>query len=400
MQTRVRKSCTLYYSATITNRVWRERKLALLNPATTKRTLRVAEALQFEGKRCFVISPGILPRTGGGKYFKPVLERLGCVPVVTLAQLASKFVGYMLTPFTAIGAARRISRKRRIENVIQYCYFPDAVVFSLWCKLAYGSRVVLDLEDICKPRMQDWRADSETKPFLQLWGWCLMKLSVFAANRVIIPSQKFADFVPEHKIILLPGCQQVSPIKIEARKDDKINVLMSGGITYENGMGILVDALRLVDKPGTNFRLWICGGGKVDWLAEQVGQLTNVEVKVYGFLDNAAFSAMYRQVDVCLALQNPNGRHARFKSPSKGFEAICSGKALIVSDIGDFGRLPDSVCFHLRPYAAEKLADILASLKQNEVSTMGKNAFEYAKAHYDIPVVRRYLAERLGEDVR
>lgn len=398
MRIRIKKSCTLYYSATITNRVWTERKLALLNPATTKRTLRLAEAFQFRKKCCFVVSPGILPRTGGdGRWFKHEAERIGCVPVITLSQWAVKYVGYLLTPLTAIAAARRIARKRRIDTVVQYCYFPDAVIFSLWCKLAYGSRIILDLEDICEPRLQDWRQGSETKPFLQLWGWGLMKLSVFVASRVIILSHKFADVVPPQKIILMPGCQRVNPLCIELRKDDKVNVLMSGGITYENGMGILADALRLFNKPARNFRLWICGSGKVDWLAEKVRDLSNIEVKVFGFLDNDAFSEMYRQVDVCLALQNPNGRHARFKSPSKGFEAICSGKALIVSDIGDFGLLPNSVCFHLRPYTADKLADILSSLNVDEVNNMRRCAVKYAKAHYDIPVVRRYLAERLGE---
>lgn len=393
-----RQDCSLYYGAAITDRAIRERQLPLSNPATTKRMLRIASAFRAAGEPCAILSPAIMPRIPTCmKRLPQIAQHVSGVPVLSISQFGSRFVGYMLTPFTAIASAVKLARRRRIKTVIQYCYFPDAFIFSLWCKIAYRSVVILDLEDICRPRLSDWRRGSETRPLLQLWGAVLMRFSIWLADMVIVPSKKFAKVIPPQKCCVVTGCQPVVADFDEIAQNDKMTLLFSGGITDENGINVLMDALRMLDDVPRGFVVKICGAGvKREWAEQQAKSLRNVDAEVLGFLDNRTFEALYSTVDICFALQNPGGRHGFFKTPSKGYEALCSAKALIVSDIGDFHELPDDICCHLRPYTAERLAAILAGLTQEGVLRMKRKALEYAKSHFDIAVVGEMIKKRLN----
>ena len=392
------RSCCLYYGAAITSRAKRERSLPLINPATTNRMLRIAAAFNAAGMHCAILSPAIMPRiSGGGGWMCSIAQRVSGVPILSIRQLRRKYIGYLLTPFTAIAAAVVLARRRKIKTIVQYCYFPDAFLFSLWCKIAYGSKVVLDLEDICRPRLADWKPGSETRPVLQLWGWCLMKLSVWLADMVIMPTAKFSPVVPEKKRLVISGCQNVSPDDAIKPSDGEIRLLFSGGITEENGIVLLFDALKRLDGQERNFNVSVCGMGcRKEWAEDRAKELVNIDATVLGFLDSDAFVSLYKETDACFAIQNPYGRHGQFKTPSKGYEALCSGKLLIVSDIGDFGELPDKVCYHLRPYSAETLAEILESLTQDVVNAKRRAALEYARQNFDVRVIGEMLKKRLS----
>lgn len=396
MNDRGRGVC-LYYGAAITDRAKRERNLPLINPATTNRMLRIASAFMAAGEQCAILSPAIMPRIPTTMARLPrIAQRVSGVPVLSISQLGVRFAGYMLSPFTALASAVRLAKRRRIKTVVQYCYFPDAFIFSLWCKIAYGSKVVLDLEDICQPRIADWKRGSETRPLLQLWGWVLMKLSIRLANVVIMPTKKFSSVVPERKRLVVSGCQKVVEDVRSKLQGGKMHFLYSGGITEENGIVLLMDALKILDDQKRNFQVSICGmGARKDWARQKAGELRNVEVEVLGFLGNEDFNNLYKKIDICFALQKPTGRHGQFKTPSKGYEAMCSGKALVVSDIGDFGELPDTVCYHVRPYAAKKLAEILGGLTREGLANTAKAALEYSKANFDSSIVGRRIVSYL-----
>jgi len=392
-----KRDICISYGAAITDRAIRERGLPLANPATTKRMLRIASAFRCAGEKCIILSAAITPRIPTCmKRLRQIAQHVSGVPVLSISQFGVRFVGYMLTPFTAIASAIKLARRRRIKTVIQYCYFPDAFLFSLWCKIAYRSVVILDLEDICRPRLSDWRRGSETRPVLQLWGTVLMRFSIWLADMVIVPSKKFAKVVPPQKCCVVTGCQPVVVDFAEIAQNDKMTLLFSGGITDENGIKVLMDALRMLDDAPRGFVVKICGAGvKREWAEQQAKSLRNIDAEVLGFLDNKTFEALYSTVDICFALQNPDGRHGFFKTPSKGYEALCSGKALIVSDIGDFHELPDDICFHARPYTAERLAEILSGLTREGVSQKRRKAMEYSRAHFDVGVVGEMIKSRL-----
>ena len=400
----MRKGIIAYYGAFITDRAKERRNLPVLNHAASKRMLRIAQGLTRKNRRCVILSPCLAPKIATTwREQESFSERVGNIAVLFIAQLGVRFIGYMLTPITAIMAAVRLNRRHKIETVVQYNYQPDAFIFSLWCKCVYRAKVILDLEDVSIPRLSDWRKDSEVRPLNEIWTSVLMKWSIGMADLVFAPSRKLGCVVKnQSKFMSVTGCQCVMSYSDNANSNDKkncINILMSGGIKFENGIEVLADGVKLADSRGTSTKLSIkvCGPGKYDWLKDRLNDLKNISVEYLGFLSNEGFEKIYTDIDMCLALQKPEGRYGQFKAPSKGYEALCSGKALVVSDVGDFDLLPDEICFKLKPYSAERFAEILCALTEDIVYAKRGKALEYARQNFQCEIVGQRIMDRLCE---
>lgn len=398
----IRKRIIAYYGAFITDCAKERRNLPVLNHAASKRMLRIAQGLTRNSRRCVILSPCLAPRIATTwRKQESFSERVGGVAVLFIAQWGVRVLGYMLTPITAIMAAVHLNKRHKIETVVQYNYQPDAFIFSLWCKCVYRAKVILDLEDVSIPRLSDWKRNSEVRPLNEIWTSVLMKCSIGIADLVFAPSRKLGCVVNnKSKFMPVTGCQTVTAQLDSSYNNGKkncINILMSGGIKFENGIEVLADGVNLAASRGTISRLSIkvCGPGKYEWLKDRLRDLENIKVEYLGFLSNEEFEKIYRDIDICLALQKPEGRYGQFKAPSKGYEALCSGKALVVSDVGDFDLLPDDICFKLKPYTAERLADILCSLTEDCVYARRLNALEYARENFQSKLVGQKIIDKL-----
>lgn len=400
-QVRKKRPCVIYYGPYVTEKVHTDRKLPTLNAAGTNRMRRIAEAIRTQRKDIFVIAPGITARTSCSTLLFPKhIERAGKIPIITISQLGIKFVGFLLAPLSAIRCAFQLRAHRQIECVVQYSYYPDAFLFSLACKFLHRSRIILDFEDVCIPSWRDWLKNSETRAFQQIWGWCVMRLSLSLADKVIVPSKKFLPFVkPLRPVITVTGCQAVvSAHKLEVRSSEResIKMLSSGKISEEHGVILLAEALKLHDKTGNpnHIEVHVCGSGRhAEWFGQKMELIDNISVCCHGYMTNEAFRELFEDIDVCFVLQNPGGRHGHYKTPSKGYEALCAGKTIITSNIGDFEELPDDICYHLKDYSPEGLSQVLADLTHANVYQKCNSALKYAREHWDITVVGRQLAQ-------
>jgi hypothetical protein len=398
-----KKDCVIYYGPAITDKVWRERELPTINAPGSNRMMRLAPALQRGERRCFLVSPGIFPNILSKRgLFKPVLERHGGVCVFTVAQLRKRWLGFLLAPITAIRAAKRISQRHRIVEVVHYNFTPDGIMLSLWCKLMYRSKIVVDLEDINIPRWSDLLSAKRTRPIHQIAYWMARKISVFFSDAVIVPTRRFQAVIPRRKqVLIVSGCQPVKTT-IETQSDNTLSIsgkpiqmLLSGGTNPEYGATVIAEAVEEMARkqliPKERLELIVSGKDRDDWLRNRLSQYNVIDMRFTGFLKTEAFRSMYKDVDLCFALMNPQGREGQFKTPSKGYEAICSGKALIVSDVGDFDLLPDTVCIHLKEYNGSTLARILSSLTWEKVENLKINAQKYAADNFDTAIVRENI---------
>lgn len=393
-----KKECIISYGPCVTDKAWRLRALPLLNPASTKRMLRLASAFDSSNRRCFIVAPGIMPRIKTlWRVWPSIAERFRAMPVVTSRQLAVKWLGYMLTPLTAAISLRKISRRRKIDVLVQYTFYPDSVVAGLYAKFFCGSKIVLDCEDISVPRFSDWHRDSETRPIQQIWAFFMMRLSFMVADCILVPSRKFSLAIPQkEKIVVVSGCQEVND-SATAGHGQHLRLLVNGGLAKENGTDMIIEALYELDDRQRDFSVKICGYGPLDgWVSERIKEFKNIKAEYFGTLDNSAYEQVFAEADVCFAVQRPHGRHGYYKTPSKGYEAICAGKALIVSDIGDFGELPDDVCYHLKEYTSHALAQIIGKLNREGVNRIRRNAVKYARMNFDTTVIRGRLMKRLA----
>ena len=402
-----KKKCVIYYGAAVTDRIFSMRQLPLRNAPATQRMTRVASAVRRTGLKCYILSPAIQPRIRTSwKVLSPILSLHNGIPIIAIRQIGVKLFGYLLAPFFAIGAARRISKRRRIETVVQYNFHPDVLMFALWCKLAYGSHVMLDFEDASRISWRDWLPHSEIRAFNQFFTTILQKAALRACDSVFMPSEKFLWALPRGKsYMIVRGCQRVEPIGAIQKRDGnaKIHVLLSGSLTRQNGLDLFFDAIQLLqDDPALErFSFSVCGVGQLQYARRRADNLRSGVVHVLGTLTNSQFADLYKDVDVCLVLQDPAGRFGQSKSPSKGYEALCSGKTIIVTEIGDFGLLPDEVCYHLKKFDSNELAQTLRPMKPEEVYGKRLAAIRFASANYDLSVVgQRLVGLMTGEKER
>lgn len=397
-----KKDVVLFYGPLATERTYKERGLITWCAPCSNRMRRLGQSLRVSGCRCFIISPAISLRVPAKRWCHyPVIEHLNGVPIVSLGQFGAKYLGFLLSPLTACLALRKIMCRHRVTAIMQYVYYPDALLISLVGKMLYGCRIILDLEDVCVPCWADWKLNSGVRPVQQLIGSLLMKASLLIADVIIVPTSKFMPYTKRQisDILLVKGCQPVADCLPEAtyKEGRAIKILFGGAFVFEHGIHLLAEALCMLKENSLECPIEVhtCGSGnKVDWFVNAVKDVKNIPIHCHGYLSNREFCCLFESIDVCCVLQNPQGRYGTLKTPSKGYEALCSGKTIIVSDIGDFQELPDDICYHLHIYTAEGLKDIITSLTLQDVITKRESALHYAKKHWDSSIVGAQILQK------
>ena len=391
------------YGHYVSQAVQRDRRL-YQNAAGSNRMLRIAEAFQSGTKDLVaILAPGACLRIPFHRrlVFPSRIEHQNSILIVTCRAVAIPVLSSILEPFFAIATLFRLHNKHKIHAVILYSYYPSVLVVGLVARFILSAKIVFDLEDISRPSWNDWKRSSGVRPLQQLWGATLQFLVTCVAHLVIIPTSRFIPHIkPAKRHVLVTGCMRCKKVGKNEQKDDSgiVEILYAGAIIAEQGIDVLVDALTLLDSDGRGLNLCvhICGADALSAEREhRLAIIKNVAIQFHGWLPHVEFQRIFARVDVCLALQQPEGRHSQYKTPSKAYEAMCAGKMVVVSDVGDFSLLPSGICKILNPYSAAGLADWLASISQQEAHAYGKNAYQYAVDHWDVKVVGKELAQCL-----
>ncbi|MGC4118198.1 MAG: glycosyltransferase [Myxococcales bacterium] len=268
-----------------------------------------------------------------------------------------------------------------------YCFYPWSVAAGAVGRFVLRCPVVLDLEDVSVPRLEDWKQGTRARPVQQLSGWMGMKALLALSDAVVVPTKRFLRFVPTGKRVeVVSGCMDARPLAHEG-ECGVLHVLFAGKVEREHGSAVLAEALKALDASpaGPRFRFDVCGGGKgLEELRAAAGALAHVSVAVHGFVDDIEYRRLLARADIALAIQDPSGRYSDLKTPSKAYEFMASGKAVVVSDVGDLAELPNETRHLLTPYSGEALAGLLASMTADSVVETGAAALRHAKNHWGI----------------
>jgi glycosyltransferase involved in cell wall biosynthesis len=371
----------------------RERGLPALNPSGTARVLYLARALRAAGRRTVVLAPGATWRMAwrGRVWHRARVRRMDGTVVVYAPAVGLPALGSLAELLAVTCVLVRLGRRHRgsFRGAMVYCFYNSACLAGLVACGLLRLPVVLQLEDVGQPRVADL-VRRTGHSFMQelLLRVCLCVLSPVAAG-VVVPSVRLARFVPRRNIEVVHGttARRTANPPADADRDPlRINVLFGGHLGTEHGLDLLLAALALLDADGRGARLRVVvsgKGGDAALLSQRLEVWHRVEVRFAGFLTDGAFEVVLAQADVCLSLQDPSGRHADGKMPSKVFEGFLAGKAVVVTDVGDCFALPDATCLKLRDYSARVLADLLAGLTRERCREIGARARSYAAANWD-----------------
>jgi glycosyltransferase involved in cell wall biosynthesis len=213
------------------------------------------------------------------------------------------------------------------------------------------------VEDVSVPKFSDWYVGKEVRPLQQLFFYFCMNCISFLSSATIIPTQHFSKYLPNKKNVkVITGCLDVPNKPLSFLEDvphickDEIfvRILFSGKLEFEHGIDIFLDSIHEVQlKCGCtqiSYVIDICGQGpKSAWVNQYIFENGISKIIFHGFVSNSEYLDLLKQSDICVALQQPLGRYGFLKTPSKVYEYLAYGKAVISTDVGDLSELPQGV---------------------------------------------------------
>ena len=384
----------LYICQWLTEEIVQKRGLPTLNVSGTNRMARLAQALRAAGARVCIVSPATAMRLKWkGRVFHPgCATRSERFPLIFAWAMGIPFLSSLCEPLALFVSVFTACRKHKPALVMIYNYYPAVLFAGLVAKWRYGARLIFDIEDVCVPHFADWVGRGDSRPFQQLVGWFLLKLGLFGSDLVLAPSRRLMETAgTSKKHLIVTGCIKVDGFMNAEDKspDAPLRVLISGKLDSEQGMDLILEAIEeLHSRPSSKRLLEFHFCGFPDNEAAFSKRIDDLRKKgscviFHGSLSATAYTQLLKRADVCLAMQNPHGRHGNAKTPSKVYEYLSNGKVVIASNVGDFDLLPGDV-INLCDYDLKILSDRLQAVANDwaQWRTMGERAAAYGRREF------------------
>lgn len=378
-----------------------ERLLPAPNPAGSNRMLRLSKAMNANGITPYIVSQASSARIKfSSKIFHPVkITKRDDVIILYASALAIPYLSILYELISVTFLYLRLTMLRNIKITFLYCYYPSTVLVGIIAKIR-GGKIVEDLEDIVTPRWSDWLKTSFLLAIQQSLGLFLMKIVLHLSDLVIIPTSRFiSEELLTRKVVVIDGCVGVDTKSHIISANSKTVVLLAGMLDGEQGIYLFLNMLGLMQNNSTSFSKFsfkVCGIEPKDIdLDCKLNAYKSLDIQYYGFVSTEKFNDILSTSNICLALQNPNGRNAMQKTPSKGYEYMAAGKAIIVTPIGDYGTIPPGNLFILKEYTGQGLYQLLLSLSPEIIKQTGLSAKEYASQNWDFKKVGNRIINNL-----
>ena len=385
-----------------------ERGLPTSNPGGSRRILRLAQAAAAGGLKPIIVSAGAAMRMGWrGKIFHPGRARKrGSVTVVFAPCVGIRFLSALLKGFLVASSLFALRRRYAglLVAIVYNTSLNNAFVGAFWRCVLRG-RVVLDLEDVGIVQMRDFLPGAEARALPELLDVVGRHVLCRLAVAALTPTRKFVRFLPRGMpVAVISGCVP-APTGTRRREEhcpeitrETVRVLWAGKIMTGHGLGPFLDALRQLAAVGIGaqrMQIDVCGSTPSASRLQEALRDTGFEGVTYRrFVTDRDYDGLLSDADVCLALQEPYGRFGPFRTPSKAYEFLAAGKAVVATDVGDLGELPPEVIRILRPFNGGELAQALAGFGRapEEAAAMGCAARGFAAANFAPGIVGPRMA--------
>jgi glycosyltransferase involved in cell wall biosynthesis len=387
-----------------TDEIFAQRRLPSRNSAGGNRVINLAAALKTQIDDVVVVSPAVAMSMGwSGRVIhhrsSTVVKQ---VRVAYPTALGLPILGLVIAPFQLIMELRAELKTRRKPVVVFYNYTLPHIISAVYLRLIHRTRICFDVEDICTVRFADWLGRGDARPIFQAIGTLSLKIATLTSDLLLIPCRGFKRFLgSSQNIEVIGGCVDIPPNATPLRRNDGfINLLFSGTLNNENGIHIFIDALKrwdLAPPQSIRVKVDICGfSTEIETLKKAVARLTTLQVRVHGMVDDAAYHDLLERADLCFALQDPGGRHSDQKTPSKIYDFMAMGKAVLLTDVGDLSLVPENARYILRRYDVDGLVEALNAIVAGDCYAVGEQALCYARAHFSMEGCGSRLAQLMN----
>ena len=398
----------LYLGNYLDEDIVQRRGLSSLNVAGSNRMFRIAKAINSTKRKLIIVSPGtslkakLINKT---LLHKNIIKRKNGTIIHFSNSFGVPYIGLFISTILYFISIINLCRKHNVDVIVIYNFNITLTVITFVLKFFTEIKIVHNVEDISVPKFKDWRKDSETNPVQQLVLFCCMNVISKLCDKTIIPSSKFVKSLPYAKsYMVISGCIDVEKnisLSLSQNIDGCPRILFAGKIAFEHGIQYLINSLEAYISSNYNpvsFQLDICGGGakpKTEWLRMKLNEINSDNIKYHGFVSNDDYKNLLNKAHICIALQDANGRHAYYKTPSKVYEYLGSGKMVISTAVGDLPMLPDNIIRILDHKNTISLCEELINIINNPniINKYRANAHKYAMMNFDSKIVGKRIID-------
>jgi glycosyltransferase involved in cell wall biosynthesis len=310
------------------------------------------------------------------------------------------FESYKSTPIERLTllakAVMRLAREDRstVFYIQKSGYFAFAPLFV---SLIKGNRIILDYDDY----------EYEQSPISRCMLRLLCKRAVFcvAASRYLLQFLKRFN----RKVYFIPTGVDTKIFRPKKKvKADKQAVFAWVGFVVDSDAAdnllFILDSFDQMTKAKNEKtpRLEIVGGGMhLNEILGRIDMLRNKNIFYKGTLSPDLIPDYLDTVDIGLFILTKNTDYNKSKSPTKLFEYMAKGLAVISTNIGESGKIitdnGDGIIVRTQQEFIRK-SGILARDRQL-ISRLGRNAVLSAAKNYSLDVLGKQLAEIIKKEI-
>lgn len=164
-------------------------------------------------------------------------------------------------------------------------------------------------------------------------------------------------------------------------------ILYTGTLHYQFGIGMLLQAFRLIED--NSYELWLCGAGDAE---EEIKQLAELDkrVKFWGYLTKADIDKVQQQATVLINPRPNEGEYTKYSFPSKTMEYLMSGKPVIMYKLDGIPQEYNQYIHYIAENNPEKIAEKIKAVCEDSE----ENRVQFGER------ARRFILENKNSDIQ
>jgi glycosyltransferase involved in cell wall biosynthesis len=293
-------------------------------------------------------------------------------------------------PYVNIPIAKQFSiAAENSVNIYKEVKKDSPAIFLLFNPRIYQSIATLFFSRILRAPLFIIVADFEYHKWIKFWKKPMLFLEILTSEYVMRRSNGLIcyskwtaeDLQYKKKWLKMEGAINEELLNEERNVDAGLKIVMfSGSLNEVGGIGLLLEAFRLLNEP--EYRFWITGKG---YREEEVIEAKRLDdrIQYFGFLENRELREIQSKATVLINPRLSAFPENRYNFPGKLLDYLASGRPVITTATGDVCDEYGDKAFILREETPQALADLI-----REVCSMPQEELEVK-----CEGVRRYMLE-------
>ena len=270
---------------------------------------------------------------------------------------------------------------------VVHCHDLDTLQTGVWLKKKYGCNLVYDAHEIFT-----YMIENDVPKFVVRYASRMEKRLLRSVDQVITVDDSYAAYfkdITQKPLTIIRNCKQLVGDYIPPTRK-KFTLVYIGTL---NRSRFFPQLLHVVGKI-KDVQLVIAA--KKESIYDEIEQLSKKyeNIEFLGTIPGSQVLPVTREGHVVICLFDPSSKMNRIGSPNKLFEAMVTGRPIIVTKGTNAGDIVEQeYCGLAIEYSEEKLADAIKQLRDNPklCEQLGRNGIKAAREKYNWDVQKKEL---------